>query len=47
MNKENSPLKTQDVHGEQRTLSVEWHTESKLEESKCHHHIPDGLELSQ
>jgi hypothetical protein len=40
MNKENSQFKAQGCPS--RTEKVEWHTESKLEESECHHNTPDG-----
>lgn len=42
MNKENSQFKTQGCPS--RTEEAEWHTESKLEKSKCHRNTPDGLE---
>lgn len=42
MNNENSQFKTQGCPS--RTEKAEWHTESKLEESKYHHNTPDGLE---
>lgn len=42
MNKENSQFKTQGCPS--RTEKAEWHTESKLEESKCHCNPPHGLE---
>lgn len=41
MNKENSQLKIQECPS--RTEEAEWHTVSKLEESKCHCGTPDGL----
>lgn len=42
INKENSQFKTQGCPS--RTEKAEWHTESKLEESKCHCNTPHGLE---
>lgn len=42
MNKENSQFKTQGCPS--RTEKAEWHTESKLEESKCRGNAPHGLE---
>lgn len=42
MNKENSQFKTQGCPS--RTGKAEWHTESKLEQSKCHQNTPDVSE---